>query len=186
MEIFIETERLFIRELLAEDAAGMFEMDSDPEVHRYVGSKHLTNIDESRDVIDFVRKQYVADGIGRWAIIEKATNEFVGWTGFKLMREKVNGHVNHYDFGYRLMRRKWGFGFATESGAAALLYGLETLKLAPVFAMTDVDNTASRRVLEKLGFRLAEIFHYDGAPTWRMDGQPTTWYEHHPAILEAV
>jgi RimJ/RimL family protein N-acetyltransferase len=51
MAIYIETERLYIRELQPEDAQGMFEMDSDPEVHRYVGGQPVATIEQTRAVI---------------------------------------------------------------------------------------------------------------------------------------
>ena len=178
MSILIETERTYIRELLPEDDAGMFEMDSDPEVHRFVGKKPLHTIQESRDVIAFVRQQYADHGIGRWAVIEKQTGDFLGWTGFKMMKELANGHTDHYDYGYRFKRSAWGKGFATETGAASLQYGVEQLGFKPVYAMTDVNNGASRHILEKLGFRFIEIFEYDGPGHWRTpENMMATWYE---------
>ncbi len=176
MQISIETERLLIRPLALSDDKGMFELDSDPEVHRFLGRKPVQTIDECRKVIEFVRQQYIDFGIGRWAVTEKENGDFVGWTGFKMMKDMVNGHTGHYDFGYRLVRRFWGKGYATESGKAALEYGVRSLKFADIYGMTDVDNVASRRVLEKLGFRYVETFAYDAEPNWRDAGAPTTWY----------
>src|SRR5688572_20999829 len=99
MQIFIETPRLILRELLPEDDQAMFELDSNKEVHTYLGNQPLTNIDQSREIIAFIRKQYVDNGIGRWAVIEKSTGEFAGWSGLKLMKELTNDHVNYYDLG---------------------------------------------------------------------------------------
>jgi RimJ/RimL family protein N-acetyltransferase len=178
MNLFIETERLYIRELLPEDEEGMYEMDSNPAVHKYIAQKPVHTRQESREVINYVRQQYKDNGVGRWAIIEKGSNDFLGWTGFKLMTETVNGQTNYYDYGYRLSQRAWGKGIATESGRASLQYGIEQMGLWPVFAMTDVNNAASRHVLEKLGFRFVEIFHYEGASQWRRAVDPmATWYE---------
>jgi ribosomal-protein-alanine N-acetyltransferase len=177
MDIFIETPRLYIRELILDDAPGMFGMDSDPEVHKYIGNKPLERIEQTEEVIEYIRSQYKESGIGRWAVIEKATGEFVGWTGHKRMKETVNGHNGHIDYGYRLARKFWGRGYATESGRASLHYGIETLRLKDLYAMTDVNNGASRRILEKLGFKFIEIFMWDGEPTWRKQGEETTWYK---------
>jgi len=176
--IHIETPRLLIRELLPSDDIGMFEMDNNPEVHRYIGQKPVTHIDQSREAIALVRQQYLDFGIGRWAIMEKATGDFVGWTGFKLMKDKVNHHVDHYDFGYRQQLSKWGQGFGYEAGYAALHYGIRELGLKEIYAMTDVDNKASRGLLEKLGFLFVETFCYDSHPIWREQGQLTTWYQY--------
>ncbi len=178
MPILIETPRLIIRELVPEDADGLFEMDSDAEVHRYIHQSPIKTMQEADDAIAFIRKQYADNGIGRWAVMDKTTNEFLGWTGFKLMTEVANGHINHYDFGYRFKRSVWGKGIASESGAASLTYGLEALKLKPVFAMTDVKNMVSRHILEKLGFRFVEEFNYDGPLPWGiLPDRLVTWYE---------
>lgn len=176
MSIYIETPRLIIRELTADDDQAMFEMDSDAEVHRYLGGKPYTSIEQSRENIAYIQQQYRENGIGRWAVMLKETNEFIGWTGYKLMREKVNGHINHYDFGYRHMRKHWRKGYAYEAAKAALDYGIDVLGFKNIYAMTDVDNAGSRHILELLGFKFIEIFQYDGQPFWRI-GQPVTWYK---------
>lgn len=179
MEVFIETERLIIRPLMAGDDEGMFRMDSDMEVHRYLGWRPVKTIEESRETIRFVQQQYADHGIGRWAMINKATSEFVGWTGFKHMTATVNKHTGFIDFGYRLARDSWGQGYATEGAIAALAYGLNTLQYKDVYAMTDVHNGASRHILEKIGFGLVEIFPYDdNTYNWREMGLPTTWYKY--------
>jgi ribosomal-protein-alanine N-acetyltransferase len=79
MSILVETERLVLRELVAEDALSMFEMDSDPEVQRYLGNKPLVSLTQSQEQIKFIQQQYHDNGIGRWAVIDKQTGEFVGW-----------------------------------------------------------------------------------------------------------
>lgn len=176
MSLQIETPRLIIREITAEDEQGMFEMDSDPEVHIYLGNRPYTDIAQSRENIEIIQQQYKDNGIGRWAVTLKGTGEFIGWTGFKLITEEVNGHINHYDFGYRHMRKHWRKGYAYEAAKASLDYGLSTLGFKDIYAMTDVENAGSRRILEKLGFRLEEIFPYDGSFVW-IHGQPITWYK---------
>jgi len=175
--ILIETDRLLIREISSGDDTGMFELDSDPEVHRFLGNKPFKTIDQSRDQIQFIKKQYIENGIGRWAIEDRVTNEFVGWTGFKLMRETINHHSNYYDFGYRLKRKFWGKGYATESANAAMGYGIDKLQFTDIYGMTDVNNIASRRVLEKIGMTYIETFNYNGEPNWRGTGEPTVWYK---------
>jgi len=116
----IETDRLILRELTADDASGMFEMDSNPEVHRYLGNKPVTSIEQSIRDIEFVRRQYRENGIGRWAVILKSTGQFIGWSGLKLITEPVNGQTNYYDVGYRFIKKHWGNGYATESAKTAI------------------------------------------------------------------
>jgi ribosomal-protein-alanine N-acetyltransferase len=162
MKIFAETERLILRELTPTDDKGMFELDSDPEVHRYLGNKPVTSIEQSRQEIAFIRTQYAENGIGRWAVIEKTSGNFVGWSGLKLNKKEVNKHSSFYDIGYRLIKKYWGKGYATESAMAALNYGFNELKLKEIYGMADINNTGSNRILTKLGLTFIEPFDYNG------------------------
>lgn len=162
MKIFTETERFILREILPSDIDGMFELDADPNVHRYLGNQALSTKEQVVDVINFIRQQYVDNGIGRWAIIDKKTNEFFGWTGLKLVTDEINQHSNYYDLGYRLVKRKWGQGIATETAIASLNYAFETLKAKEVCAMADCQNDASNRILKKVGLQFIEVFELDG------------------------
>ncbi len=160
VNIFKETERFILREILPTDVDGMFELDSDPEVHRYLGNKPLVTKDQSREIIQFVRQQYRDHGIGRWAIIDKKTNAFVGWTGLKFITERTNNHIHYYDIGYRLIKKYWGQGIATETALAALDYAFETLKANEVYASASCENIGSNKILKKIGLNLVETFYY--------------------------
>ncbi|MEH3115534.1 GNAT family N-acetyltransferase [Pedobacter terrae] len=162
MKIFAETDRLILRELMPADANGMFEMNSDPDVHLYLGNRPVKSIEESIAEIEFIRKQYVENGIGRWAVIEKATGNFVGWSGLKLITEITNNHINYYDLGYRFSKLFWGKGYATETAMAALQYGFNKLKLKEIIGIADINNLSSIHVLEKVGLKRISIFNYDG------------------------
>jgi [ribosomal protein S5]-alanine N-acetyltransferase len=162
MAIIIETERLILRELSAADAQGMFELDSDPAVHQYLGNTPVTNIEQARDVVRFIQQQYIDNGIGRFAVIEKSTQAFIGWAGFKLVKEITNAHIDFYDIGYRLIKKYWRQGFATEAAKAWLDYGFGVMNLSDIFAMADADNLASKKVLEKIGLNYVEKFTFDG------------------------
>ncbi|NMH29320.1 GNAT family N-acetyltransferase [Flavobacterium silvaticum] len=164
----IETDRLFFRELQPDDDAGMFALDSNPNVHRFVGNRPQTEIQQSRDVIAYVRSQYETTGIGRYAAIEKATGEFIGWAGLKVERN-VNGRGKFWDIGYRLREEFWGKGYATEATIAFLAYGFHDFKAEKINAYTDSDNKASQRILEKCGLKHTETFEHEGKPWF--------WYE---------
>ncbi|MFD2787148.1 GNAT family N-acetyltransferase [Hymenobacter rubripertinctus] len=165
MKVLAETERLLLRELTSADAAGMFELDSDPEVHRFLGNRPVRTLAQSAAVIEFVRQQYQTNGIGRWAVELRATGEFLGWAGLKLVQEPLNGHVGFHDVGYRFIRRFWGRGFATEAARASVAYGFKVLHLPALYATADLRNLASRAVLGKVGFRQVSEFDYEGVPT---------------------
>lgn len=154
MKVFAETDRIILREIVMEDALAMFDMDSDPEVHRYLGKNPVKTMSEIEEAILFIRKQYVDYGIGRWAIVDKTTGEFVGWGGLKYRTDTVIGHTGFHDVGYRLRRKFWGMGYATESAKASVKYAFEELKLDAVYAMADVENAASRNALLKTGLKI--------------------------------
>jgi ribosomal-protein-alanine N-acetyltransferase len=162
MHVFIETERLIFREIVFSDKEGMFALDRDPEVHKYLGNLPVRNREETEDIIKYIRQQYADNGIGRWAIIDKSSGDFVGWGGFKLVKELINGHSNYYDLGYRFIRKYWGRGFATESAIASIHYGFENLNLNEIYAFTEKGNEGSVNVLEKAGMRFIEQFDYKG------------------------
>ena len=73
-----------------------------------------------------------------------------------------NGHTNYYDLGYRMMPRYWGKGFATESAIPCVEYGFNELKLETIYGMADMNNIASRKVLEKSGLHFVNTFDDDG------------------------
>lgn len=62
------TERFLLREIDFPDVDGLFEMDTDPAVHRYIDNNPVQNKEEIVAVIDMIRQQYVENGIGRWAV----------------------------------------------------------------------------------------------------------------------
>jgi ribosomal-protein-alanine N-acetyltransferase len=162
MKIYAETDRIILREIVPEDAAAMFEMDSDPEVHLYLGKSPVDSVEEALANINFIRQQYIEYGIGRWAIIDKETKQFVGWGGLKFRTDEVNGYTNFFDVGYRLLKRYWGLGFATESARASLKYAFEELRVDAVYAMANVENIASRKALLKSGLQIKAQFEHEG------------------------
>ncbi|PYF76980.1 GNAT family N-acetyltransferase [Pedobacter nutrimenti] len=169
MSIFIETKRLYFREILEDDDHNMYELDADPEVHKYLGKKPISKIEEAREVITFIRQQYIENGIGRLAIIEKDTNNFVGWGGLKLIKELTNSHINYHDLGYRFMKKYWGKGYATESSLAVIDYAFMRLKLPVIYAIADENNLQSQKVLEKCGFKKRDLFDYQSQPHYWLD-----------------
>lgn len=173
MKFFVETPRLLLRELVPDDAPGMFALDSNPSVLRFIGIPPQTSIEESRAIIEFVRAQYVENGIGRWAVILKETEEFIGWCGLKLIRETVNGHTNYYDLGYRFRQEFWGQGYGYEAALACRDYGFGTMQLPAIYAIAKKDNAASRRILEKTGFVFEEMYVDNGEDiAWYSQAKP--------------
>ena len=90
----IVTERLIMRPLEMDDAPSLFKLDSDPQVMKYLGNQPLTDISQVHIYLQNIQNQYVKNGIGRWALIEKESGELMGWSGIKLIPEETNGYKN--------------------------------------------------------------------------------------------
>jgi RimJ/RimL family protein N-acetyltransferase len=150
----------------------MFALDSDPAVHRYlggIGGRLLTDPEQSREMIRFIQAQYVANGIGRWAVLLRATGEFMGWAGLKLVPGPINGRYGVYDLGYRFRPRFWRQGYGYEAAQAWLDYGFQTMGLPRISAYADAENAGSRRILEKIGLQPGNEFMENGVRC--------VWYE---------
>lgn len=175
MKTIVETARLILREIEYLDENDLFEMDSDPEVHLFIENKPVTSVDEIRKAIEMLKGQYKENGIARWAVVEKSTQECVGWSGLKYFNRPLNNHNHFYELGYRFKKKHWGKGFATESSIAILNYGFKNLNIDNIFAIVDPKNVNSKKVLTKLGFDFKETFDYEGDPTDWFELKRTTW-----------
>jgi ribosomal-protein-alanine N-acetyltransferase len=151
-----------MRDMIDEDVRGMFAMDSDAEVHTFLGNKPISTIEEAEKMIASIKQQYIENGIGRWAVIEKDSGEFIGWSGFRLITDVVNGKTQYYDLGYRFLKKHWGKGYASETAIASLKHGFTTLDFKEIVGIADVAHTASNTILKKVGLRKQNEFTYDG------------------------
>ena len=169
MKIHLETNRLLLRDMEKTDAPALFEMDSNPEVMKFLGTPSQS-LQESEQMIQYIRDQYVRNGIGRWAIQHRETGAFMGWCGIKYLDDRViNEKTNFHDLGYRLLPAYWQQGYAFEAAEACCTYAFEVMKLSTLVGMVDVANTGSCRIMEKLGFQTIEDFYYET--------QKHHWYE---------
>lgn len=140
----LETTRLNLRQFELGEEQLLFDLNKDWEVVKYTGNKPMKDVVEAREVLqEHILPQYEA-GIGRWAVMLKSNNEFLGWCGLK----KQNGQI---DLGYRFFMKHWGQGYATESAKAVLAYAFKNLFLDEVIAHAAIANTSSLNVLEKIG-----------------------------------
>lgn len=156
MKPILETERLLLRELNPDDAGDFFNLNENPNVIKYTGDKAFQNIDEAREFLENYQ-DYRLNGYGRWAVMSKENNEFVGWCGLK-----YNSSTDETDVGFRFFEHYWNKGFATESARACIDYGFKKLKLNTVVGRAMQDNIASVKVLEKLGMKYLRDFDFDG------------------------
>ena len=151
----LETERLILRPFIQTDVDQIFAMRSDEDVMRYI--REPQNREESVNWLNLVSSRWETKGIGFCAVIEKQTEEFVGWCGIWRLKE-----TKELEIGYAFAKKYWGKGFATEAALEFLQYAFEELKPGKVVAVVRPENTASRRVMEKLGMNLVKTGKFYG------------------------
>ncbi|WP_437522079.1 GNAT family N-acetyltransferase [Sorangium sp. So ce726] len=141
------TERLSLRPHRLSDVLFMMELNSDPEVVRYTGDTAFACEDEARAVVARLARQFEDFRMGRFIVSDRKTGEKLGWCGLRW-----HDDLEVTDLGYRFFRKHWGKGYATEAAAACIRYAVEELRLSRLVAHAMLENVASVRVLEKLGF----------------------------------
>ena len=157
---FLETARLLLRRFRRDDTDRLVELDSDPEVMRYINGGRPTPRDEVENVIlPRIFSYYERfDAYGYWAAEEKSTGEFIGWFALHPREESPPGEL---ELGYRLRRSAWGKGYATEGSCALIDKAFRELGAERLRAETMTVNVASRRVMEKSGMKYVRTFHLE-------------------------
>lgn len=145
----IRTERLLLRRLREEDLDDYALMSSDPEVMRYIGQgKTLDRADSWRTLALFLG-HWTLRGYGLWALESREDGSFLGRAG--LWRPEGWPGL---EVGWVLVRSQWGHGYATEAGRAALQFAWDVVGATEVVSLIHPENSASRRVAERLGLRV--------------------------------
>lgn len=164
MQVFLETDRLLLRRFTAADADNLVNLDSDPEVMRFLNGGRPTPraVIEAEVLPRFLACYEQGAGLGFWAAVEKSTGKFIGWFEFRPVAASDPSVV---ELGYRLRRAAWGKGYATEGAGALVRKGFTELGVQRVVATTMTVNTTSRRVVEKVGLKLVRTFCGDWPET---------------------
>lgn len=143
-----ETPRLLVRELSRADLPALTAILSDPEVMKY-SVRGVCDAQVTGEFIDGCVHCYATHGMGQWALINKADGVLIGFCG--VSPEQVEG-VEEANLGYRLARRYWNQGLASEAVKGVLDYVFGQLQKPAVIAIIDPEHVASLRVAQKSGF----------------------------------
>jgi [ribosomal protein S5]-alanine N-acetyltransferase len=154
--IIFESDRLFVRRYTLQDEEMFFQLNSDPELMRYIRPPKTRA--ESKA---FLQENMVfydqRPCLGRWALLEKATNKVVGTCSLLPLEHTSDVHI-----GYALMKDQWGKSYASEIVKAGINYAFGELKLPSVVAVTYADNMPSQKVLTRNNFVLDGFYKENG------------------------
>ena len=142
------TSRLILRHWREEDRQPWAELGADPEVMQHF-PKTLTR-EESDAFVDGVGAALEERGWGLWAVEERETGRFLGFTGLNVPHFEAH-FTPAVEIGWRLRRDAWGSGFATEAARGVLTVAFDDLELPEVVSFTAVPNERSQAVMRRLG-----------------------------------
>ncbi len=155
--IFIETERLLLREWQTADEAAYIEMNQDAAVMEFFPSLFTT--EQSLQHIQRISKLIDKAGYGFFAVERKEDNAFIGFTG--LSHPGFDAFfMPCVEMGWRLHRNYWHQGYATEAARACLVFGFEKIGLREIYSFTAASNSRSENVMKKIGMRKAAEFDH--------------------------
>ena len=149
----LETKRLILRRLCADDAEFILELLNQPSFLRYIGDKGVRN---TEDAIRYIETGPVASydrfGFGLYLVELKESDVSIGMCGL-LKRETLPD----VDIGFAFLPGYWSQGYAFEAAAAVMNYGRAALGLRRIVAITSLDNASSIKLLEKIGLRFERL-----------------------------
>lgn len=178
----IETVRLHLRPMRANDFDALLEIFTDPRVMASFDSVPFTPT-QMQQWLQRNLDHQAQFGYGLFSVIERASGRLIGDCGLEQM--EVEGQAVA-ELGYDLRSDVWNQGFATEAASAVRNYALQVLRLPRLISLIRVGNAASQRVAEKIGLQRAAEFERYGTRYWRYAieaapiTQDSTWQEHAP------
>lgn len=156
----LETDRLALRRLTLADAEFIFGLVNQPSWLRFIGDKHVRNLDDARNYLRTgPLDMYQRFGFGMFMVERKEDGAAIGTCGL-LKRDTLP----EPDIGYAYLPEFWGQGYAIEAAAAVLDYGHYAHELTRILAIVSPGNERSIRVLEKCGMqfeRMLALAEYD-------------------------
>jgi ribosomal-protein-alanine N-acetyltransferase len=145
----LTTLRLILREVTLRDAEDFFKFASDPEGQKYDSDPPLREISEAVKVIEETRERFASKQAINWGVCFKEDDRTIGNIGLYFWGKAYY----KTDLGYTVARPYWRQGIASEAIRALMQFGFETLGLHRINVDTRMDNLASVRLMQKLGFR---------------------------------
>ncbi len=153
----IETERLILDSWESRDWEELRPIATDVEVMRFITGGAPWPDELIRSFVDRQISTLSGHGFCRWKLIEKSTGAMIGFCGVGFWRDSPTPEI-----GWWLARQCWGKGLATEAARAALRHVFEQIGLDRIISIAMPANTASTRIMRKLGLTLERVFESGG------------------------
>jgi len=145
----IETERLNLRNISADDAAFVLELLNDPSFISFIGDRGVRTIEDAQQyILTKMIASYERFGFGMWLVELRDSKVPIGICGL-VKRDSLP----NVDIGFAFLPRFRSMGYASESASAVKNYGMNVIGLTRLLAITNQDNSGSIKVLEKIGLR---------------------------------
>ena len=157
----VETDRLALRRITTGDAEFILRLLNEPSFLTFIGDRGVRTLDDARRyILKGPIDSYRRFGFGLYLVEIKGGGAPIGICGL-LKRESLED----VDVGFALLPEFWSRGYAFEAASAVLAHGRDALGLNRIVAVTTPDNTASIRVLEKLGLTFSRMVRLAGDDT---------------------
>jgi len=150
----IRTERLRMRPWTLDDLDDLHRLWTDPNVRKYLWDDTVISREQAESVIASSIESFATAGFGMWGVYAKDEESLIGFCGFRTF-----GDDEEIEIMYGVSPARWGQGLASEAAQAVLRCGFEEHGFDLIYAGADPPNTASFRVMEKIGMRFAKRVH---------------------------
>jgi RimJ/RimL family protein N-acetyltransferase len=152
MRIYLETERMQLRDFEAEDQNLILDLDSDPEVMRFINGGEPSSSEQAQKTIESIlaHQQRYDHRLGVYRAHLKESGEFMGWFHLRPAKNDLL-NLKSLELGYRLKQKFWRKGYATEGSKALIDKAFTDLGAEEVWARTLKGNISSQNVMKKVG-----------------------------------
>jgi RimJ/RimL family protein N-acetyltransferase len=151
MAIQLSSDRVLLREWVESDLQPWIVLNLDPENLHFF--PRVYSAEESRASFIRISELLSQNPFGLWAAEEKSSGEFMGFVG--IAEQDITGvsFMPCVEIGWRLDKKYWGKGYATEAAKVVLNYGVSALGLKEIYSYTAISNLPSISVMKKIGLR---------------------------------
>jgi len=154
----LSTERLLLRKIDTSDAPFILRLLNEPSFIQFIGDKGVRSLDDARHyILNGPVASYQKQGFGLYLVILESDNTPMGMCGL-LKRESLQD----VDIGFAFLPEFWNKGYALEAAGAVMIYGKDVLKLPRIVAITNKDNHASAKLLNRIGLRFDRFIALEG------------------------